>query len=237
MKMTFYKNMIYSEIKYPSEVRIEYISSTTKPNSLSSISENTNISGQNSPSLNFYGPLGSISIDLQKIDPYGLSFFSIRNAEITKNLEIYVKKNGTGESSKTATGLSGSLFSLCKNSIKGVSQGFVIFLELIGVGYKATIIETTINNIKNEKLKLGQDSNGQNIEFKLGQSHDIIYKLPNSVKAFSVKPTLLGLYGINKTQLGQIASKIRELRPPEPYKGKGIRYKDEIFKVKIGKKK
>jgi ribosomal protein L6P/L9E len=270
MKIPFYSDMISSEIKYPSEVRIEYISSILNSNQLSlkekktkqnkesilndkqdfcdpQISNTTRSPGESilqssySSFLNFHGPLGSISIDLQKIDPYGLSFFSIKSDSLSRSFFIYVKKNSEGESRKIAEGLLGSLSSLCRNNIKGVSQGFVLFLELLGVGYKANISDLVSDNSKlgtdlNEK-KSEISNKCQNIELKLGQSHDILFPLPNSVKAFSVKPTVIGLYGINKSELGQIASKIKELRPPEPYKGKGIRYKDEIVKLKIGKKK
>jgi ribosomal protein L6P/L9E len=276
MKTPFYSDMISSEIKYPSEVRIEYISSILNSNQLSLKGNETKQNKESifndrqdicysqisnttpgalaplfhkkicrgtsySSFLNFHGPLGSISIDLQKIDPYGLSFFSIKSDSLSRSLFIYVNKNSDGESRKIAEGLSGSLSSLCRNNIKGVSQGFVLFLELIGVGYKANISDSVSNNSKLvtdlTKNKSEISNKCQNIEFKLGQSHDILFPLPNSVKAFSVKPTVIGLYGINKSELGQIASKIKELRPPEPYKGKGIRYKDEIVQLKIGKKK
>jgi large subunit ribosomal protein L6 len=218
--MTKTKNMVYSKIQYGEEIKIEY--KEFSQNSLQILNKERE-APLTQKFLHFYGPLGSLSLDLKKIDPYGLAFFSIQNQSKDRNLEIFVKKNGTGESLKTAKGISGSLFSLCKKSIQGVKQGFVLFLELHGVGYKANILES---------------NNGfQTIEFKLGQSHDILYTLPSSVKAFSVKPTQFGLYGINHQQIGQIGASIRSLRPPEPYKGKGIRYKDEIIKLKVGKKK
>lgn len=109
--------------------------------------------------------------------------------------------------------------SLFQNSILGVQQGYLEFLELVGVGYKATLI------------------NQNTIQFQLGQSHDILFQIPPALKAFSVKPTLLGLYGVDKACLGQIAADIRNLKIPEIYKGKGIRYKDESIKLKVGKKK
>ena len=72
---------------------------------------------------------------------------------------------------------------------------------------------------------------------KVGQSHSIVYSLPSNIRIFSPKPTLLCLYGLDIQKIMQIASEIRKFRPPEPYKGKGILKKDEIIRLKVGKKK
>lgn len=159
--------------------------------------------------LQCVGPLGSIEMNLQKIDRHGLSFIQLENSKL---LHIYVKKT------KMGAGILGTLESLCKNLILGVSQGFVLYLELVGVGYRASI-------------------SGQDIEFKLGQSHELIYKVPEGMKPFLAKPTIIGLYGVNRAQVSQVAAEIRSLKSPEPYKGKGIRYKDEVILTKTGKKK
>ena len=168
-------------------------------------------------SLFFEGPLGLIEIDICKIDSLGLGFFRI-NSELNQ-LEIFVRKT-----SKNSKAFFGSILSLCQNNIHGVCQGFLVYLELTGVGFRAMIHDS-------------QSSSIQKIEFKIGQSHEIIYEMPQNIRAFSIKPTLLCLYGLDKMEITQIASFLRSFRPPEPYKGKGIRYKDEVIRIKVGKKK
>ena len=98
------------------------------------------------------------------------------------------------------------------------SHNFLIYLKIVGIGYRAHL----------EKNSLF---------FKLGYSHDIIYNIPESVKIFLVDPTLLCIFGIDKNQVSQIASKLRNLRKPSVYKGKGIRFIDEKIKIKAGKRK
>lgn len=164
---------------------------------------------------NFSGPVGSLEIDLQKIDTRGLSFARLGKLSQSKTLELYVKKTPGG------SGMIGTLASLCSNCILGVSQGFTVYLELSGVGYRANL--------------LGTES--QTLEFKVGQSHELFFQVPTGVKAFLVKPTQIGLYGIHKSQVTQIAAELRNLKLPEPYKGKGIRFKDEVILTKTGKKK
>jgi large subunit ribosomal protein L6 len=174
-------------------------------------------------SLFFEGPLGLIEIDICKIDSLGLGFFRI-NLELNQ-LEIFVRKT-----SKNSKAFFGSILSLCQNNIHGVCQGFLVYLELTGVGFRAMIHDS-------QSLLDGVVQPLQKIEFKIGQSHEIIYEMPQNIRAFSVKPTLLCLYGLDKMEITQIASEIRSFRPPEPYKGKGIRYKDEVIRIKVGKKK
>ena len=109
--------------------------------------------------------------------------------------------------------------SLINNIILGLSKGFLIKLVIIGVGYKAAI--------KDDKLVL-----------RLGYSHDIIYDIPKNVNikiSQQKQPTLI-IHGNNISKITQVAAEIRSLRPPEPYKGKGIRYFNEIIKQKEGKK-
>lgn len=105
---------------------------------------------------------------------------------------------------------------LLANSVKGVSQGFERDLEIVGVGYRAT-------------------QQGKDIVFQLGFSHNIMFAAPEGIVLQVVEPTKVKVKGINKEQVGQVASNIRELRPPEPYKGKGIRYKEETVRRKAGK--
>jgi len=82
-----------------------------------------------------------------------------------------------------------------------------------------------------------ENSKVTQIEFKIGQSHERVYYMPENIHVFSLKPTLLCFYGLDKIEITRIAAEIRDFMRPEPYKGKGIRYKDEEIQIKIGKKK
>ncbi len=105
---------------------------------------------------------------------------------------------------------------ILNNCILGVSKGWERRLELIGVGYRA-------------QLK------GSEIVFSLGYSHEVRYPLPAGIKAQVTDQTKIDLSGIDRQKLGQVASEIRSLRPPEPYKGKGIKFSDEVIRRKAGK--
>lgn len=116
--------------------------------------------------------------------------------------------------------LHGLYRALIANMVEGVSAGFKKELELVGVGYRAAVT-------------------GQQIDMALGFSHNIIFDLPKEIKASATSekgknPTIL-LESIDKQLLGQVAAKIRSLRKPEPYKGKGVRYSNEIVRRKAGK--
>jgi len=116
--------------------------------------------------------------------------------------------------------LHGLYRSLIANMVQGVTEGFKRELELVGVGYRATVT-------------------GQLIDLALGFSHNIVFELPKEIKASAEaekgKNPKIFLEGIDKQLVGQIAAKIRGLRKPEPYKGKGVRYSDEIVRRKAGK--
>ena len=107
---------------------------------------------------------------------------------------------------------------LLNNNIIGVSEGYTKTLEINGVGYKAQM-------------------KGNNIQLSLGFSHDINYETPEGIKIEAVSPTEIKVNGIDKQKVGQVAAEIRSYRPPEPYKGKGVKYKDEFIFRKEGKKK
>lgn len=134
-------------------------------------------------------------------------------------------KDGTMEISRPTDqirhrALHGLYRSLVANMVKGVSDGYKRELELVGVGYRATVA-------------------GQQIDLALGYSHNIIFEIPKEIKASAIaekgqNPRII-LESIDKQLLGQIAAKIRSLRKPEPYKGKGVRYSDEIVRRKAGK--
>ena len=104
------------------------------------------------------------------------------------------------------------------NMILGVSEGFEKTLEIQGVGYRAQM-------------------QGKDLKLSLGFSHDVVYSAPEGIELQAAKPTEIKVSGIDKQQVGQVASEIRAYRPPEPYKGKGVRYVDEHVRRKEGKKK
>lgn len=112
----------------------------------------------------------------------------------------------------------GTARALLNNMVKGVTDGFEIVLELVGVGYRA-------------------QAKGNVLTLSLGYSHPIEYKLPESVSVETPSNTTVTLRAISKQLLGQVAAEIRGLRPPEPYKGKGIKYLGEIIIRKEAKKK
>ncbi|AEP37235.1 50S ribosomal protein L6 [Taylorella asinigenitalis 14/45] len=120
--------------------------------------------------------------------------------------------------SRHANAMSGTLRALVNNMVTGVSKGFERRLTLIGVGYRAQV-------------------QGQNLKLELGYSHDIIHPLPQGVKAECPSQTEIVLKSHDKQAVGQVAANIRAYRPPEPYKGKGVRYADEHVAIKEVKKK
>ena len=122
------------------------------------------------------------------------------------------------DSSRQAGALAGTFRSLVNNMVIGVSEGFEKKLELQGVGYRAK-------------------ASGKTINLTVGYSHPIDYKLPEGVTADTPSQTEIVISGADKQLVGQVAAEIREFRPPEPYKGKGIRYADERVYRKEAKKK
>ncbi|PNG25104.1 50S ribosomal protein L6 [Methylocella silvestris] len=119
---------------------------------------------------------------------------------------------------KRARAMWGMTRSMVNNLVVGVSKGFERKLEITGVGYKAAV-------------------SGKNLQLSLGFSHDVSFPIPDGISIVAAKPTEVAISGIDKRQVGQIASEIRALRPPEPYKGKGVKYAGEFIFRKEGKKK
>jgi len=107
---------------------------------------------------------------------------------------------------------------LVNNLVVGVTQGFTQRMEISGVGYRAAI-------------------QGKNLNLQLGFSHDISYPIPPGINIVAEKPTALSISGTDKQLVGQVAAEIRSYRPPEPYKGKGVKYAGEHIRRKEGKKK
>jgi large subunit ribosomal protein L6 len=121
-------------------------------------------------------------------------------------------------SSPEAGAQSGTARALVNNMVVGVTTGFERKLSLVGVGYRAA-------------------AQGDTLKLQLGFSHDIIYNLPKGVKAETPTQTEIIIKGFNKQQVGQVAAEVRAYRSPEPYKGKGVRYVDEVVHLKETKKK
>jgi large subunit ribosomal protein L6 len=122
------------------------------------------------------------------------------------------------EESKEARAAWGMSRSMVQNIVTGVAEGFERRLAITGVGYRAQM-------------------QGQDLKLALGYSHEIVFKPPQGVQIEAPALTEIVVRGIDKQQVGQVAANIREFRPPEPYKGKGIRYSDEYVRRKEGKKK
>jgi large subunit ribosomal protein L6 len=112
--------------------------------------------------------------------------------------------------------LHGLTRTLVANMIEGVTKGFEKKLEMVGVGYRASL-------------------QGRNLTLMLGYSHPIVYPLPEGIKVEVENQNLLTISGSDKQQVGEVAAKIRSLRPPEPYKGKGVKYATERIRRKAGK--
>jgi large subunit ribosomal protein L6 len=112
----------------------------------------------------------------------------------------------------------GTMRSLAQSLVTGVSEGFTKNLEINGVGYRAQV-------------------EGKNLKLQLGFSHDVIFPIPEGIDIKCERPTAIAVSGADKQRVGQIAAEIRSYRPPEPYKGKGVKYADEFIYRKEGKKK
>lgn len=159
-----------------------------------------------------------VTIKGQKIDVKGPKGSLSREfhplVEISsEDKEIRIKPR---EESKNANALWGLCRSLLNNMVVGVSEGYSKVLEINGVGYRAEV-------------------SGKELKMALGFSHPVEFPLPEGVDAKVDKNTIITLSSIDKELLGQTAATIRAFRPPEPYKGKGIKYADEVIRRKVGK--
>ena len=122
------------------------------------------------------------------------------------------------DDSKRARSTWGMTRTMVQNIVTGVSSGFEKRLEINGVGYRA-------------------EMQGKNVKLALGFSHDVVHEVPDDITVQVPKPTEIIVTGIDKQRVGEVAAKIRKYRPPEPYKGKGVKYADEYIFRKEGKKK
>ena len=156
--------------------------------------------------LNIEGPQGKKSLDID---------LDIFNLEIKEGKEISIKPKKIDQNTKRLWGMSRSLIN---NAVIGSVKGYEKILELVGVGYRASI-------------------KGNQLNLQLGYSHDINFDIPEGIKIVVEKQTTLKISGFDKQLVGSIASKIKTLRKIEPYKGKGIREKGQYVLKKEGKKK
>ena len=145
-----------------------------------------------------------------------LSFVANDNVDLTfENNEFSVRPKDQSKEARSQWGMTRTMI---ENVLTGASTGFQRTLEINGVGYRAAM-------------------QGQNLSLSLGFSHDVIYTPPPGVDIKVTKPTEIVLSGADKQVVGQAAAKIRSYRPPEPYKGKGVKYAEETIYRKEGKKK
>ncbi len=140
----------------------------------------------------------------------------VDEVEVTQASDtITVMPRGQSKQARTMWGMSRTLV---HNIVTGVSQGFAKNLEIQGVGYRAQVQE-------------------KNLILQLGYSHEINYAIPDGIEIACERPTVIAISGADRQQVGQVAAEIRAFRPPEPYKGKGVRYEGEYVRRKEGKKK
>ena len=162
----------------------------------------------------------TVSVDGQTVrakGPKGELSFDVADLCVVaiNDNEVSVKPVDKSQAARSAWGMSRTMIS---NMVHGVSEEFTRELELVGVGYRA--------QMKGDVLSLA-----------LGYSHDVEYPVPEGLKIVTPKPTEIVITGIDKQKVGQAAAEIRAFRPPEPYKGKGVKYKGEFIFRKEGKKK
>ena len=137
---------------------------------------------------------------------------------------VVVKREGdtvtfaAADETKQSNALSGTMRNIVANMVLGVKQGFEKRLQLVGVGYRA-------------------QAQGNKVNLSLGFSHPIVHALPEGVKAETPTQTEIVIKGVDRQKVGQVAAEIRAYKPPEPYKGKGVRYAGEVVSLKETKKK
>jgi large subunit ribosomal protein L6 len=142
--------------------------------------------------------------------------------ELNPEVEIKQEENSLllspRSGSRFSTAIAGTMRSLLANMVKGVTDGFERKLELVGVGYRA-------------------QAQGNKLNLSLGFSHPVVYEVPEGISVETPSQTEIVVRGSDKQKVGQAAAEIRRFRPPEPYKGKGVRYANERVQLKEAKKK
>ncbi len=161
-----------------------------------------------------------VTLDADKIEAkgkLGSASYGLTDLVETKleDGKVWVKPKSESKESRMMWGTTRAQIN---NLFKGVSEGFTVNLEINGVGYRAAV-------------------EGATLKLQLGYSHDVIFDIPAGIAIKCEKPTAIAISGTNKQQVGQVAAVLRAFRPPEPYKGKGIKYAEETILRKEGKKK
>jgi large subunit ribosomal protein L6 len=142
----------------------------------------------------------------------------VLHEDVTPTLESQAIKIDPRANSKRTRAMWGLSRSLVQNLVNGVTKGFERRLEISGVGYRAAV-------------------QGKKLQLALGYSHEVLYPIPEGIVVATPKPTEIVISGIDRQKVGQVAAEIRGFRPPEPYKGKGVKYANEYIFRKEGKKK
>ena len=140
------------------------------------------------------------------------------NSEVELTQEEGSLRLAPRSGSRFAMAVTGTTRALLANMVRGVTEGFERKLELVGVGYRA-------------------QAQGNKLNLSLGFSHPVIYQMPEGVSVETPSQTEIFVRGVDKQAVGQVAAELRAFRPPEPYKGKGVRYSDERVQLKEAKKK
>lgn len=144
--------------------------------------------------------------------------FTVHDAVEVAQEDNVLKFRSRNESDSSGWALAGTTRALASNMVKGVSEGFEKKLQLVGVGYRA-------------------QAQGSKLNLSLGYSHPVVYEMPEGVTVETPSQTEIIIRGIDKQKIGQVAAEVRAYRPPEPYKGKGVKYADEAILRKETKKK
>ena len=141
---------------------------------------------------------------------------------LSDDVEIAIEDNlvkvAPKNASKRSRAMWGTMRARIQNAVTGVAEGYTVNLEINGVGYRAAV-------------------EGKNLVLALGFSHPVNYPIPEGITMKCEKPTSIAIHGADKQKVGQIAAEIRAFRPPEPFKGKGVKYETETILRKEGKKK
>lgn len=156
--------------------------------------------------ITIHGPKGEGKLNVSE-DRYGGVEVKIADGAIAVTRKEETRRGRTEQ---------GLVRALIQNIVVGVTHGYTRILDVVGVGYKA-------------------ESAGRVLNLSLGFSHPIAFPLPDGINVNVEKQTRITVTGVDKKMVGEVAARIRRFRPPEPYKGKGVRYSDEIVKRKVGK--
>jgi large subunit ribosomal protein L6 len=143
-----------------------------------------------------------------------IQLHDVVEAKLESNVITFAPRDG----SKAANALAGTMRALVNNMVNGVAKGFEKKLELVGVGYRAQV-------------------QGKVLNLTLGFSHPVNFPIPEGITIETPSQTEIFVRGVDRQLVGEVAAKIRDYRPPEPYKGKGVKYSDEIIQRKEAKKK